>query len=84
MIQSRSVLLKFLMTTAQIFKHVNPPWNTGLSRAREDMPRKGLTASEPLKSWVDLGAVCLRTQPIALSQQPPGHAQRRAVLGLDS
>lgn len=62
-----------------IFNHVNPPWNTGLSEAREDMPRKGLTASGPLKSWVDLGALCLRTQPIALSQQPPGHAQRRAV-----
>ncbi len=70
--------MKSLIRTS-IFKHVNPPWNTGLSKAREDMPRKGLTASEPLKSWVDLGALCLRTQPIALSQQPPGHAQRRAV-----
>jgi hypothetical protein len=30
---------------------VNPPWNTGLSDegAREDMPRKGLTADEPAK-----------------------------------
>ena len=37
--------------------------DTGLSKAREDMPRKGLTASGPLESWVDLGALCLRTQP---------------------
>jgi hypothetical protein len=30
---------------------VNPPWNTGLSDvgAREDMPRKGLTADSPAK-----------------------------------
>ena len=43
------------------------------------MPRKGLTASGPLESWVDLGALCFRTQPKTQSQKPPGHAQRRAV-----
>jgi hypothetical protein len=67
------------MIPSRIFKHVKGPWNTGLSEAREDMPRKPLTASGPLRFWVDLGAVCFRAQPIALSQQPPGHAQWRAV-----
>jgi hypothetical protein len=41
---------------ARIFKQVRGPWNTGATVGSEDMPRKPLTASEPLKSWVDLGA----------------------------
>lgn len=43
-----------------IFEHVKGTWNTGATEGSEDMPRKPLTASEPLRFWVDLGAVCFR------------------------
>ena len=33
-----------------IFRSSQATWNTGLSEAREDMPRKRLTANKPLSS----------------------------------